>query len=215
MNKLHCITITSYTETRRIHWYINQHNHDNFILHKIYLKSILTIQLMVYSLWQQLLLTVYCQWGTISPQRSFGRHRTQMTAWPSWKVQLPWVLLSLRSCVRKDFDCAVSDRMFCHSPLLPGELFHRQQPPTPASTSTVHYSAPISGSLPGSLDSCDHVDCHRAPFSVPYTGPCHVISPHAKYFDISFSDCSQWVSIDSLKPANFFTLIMLSLIPGV
>lgn len=97
------------------------------------------------------------------------------------------------------------DLIWCHLPLLPGDLFRQPRPVAPSTTPTL-YNLPCHQELPClPLESRTfvyiHVDTHGNARQPPYRGPYRVAARHTKTYQVEISETSQWISVSCLKPA--------------
>ena len=139
---------------------------------------------------------------------------------PAWMVELPLVLLGLRSAWKEDAECSPADLVFGTPLRLPGQMFeetadsnaltsqfltefkdrmNRLAPPVPA-----HHTQPAAY-VPKDLASAVSVyvrhDAVRPPLQRPYDGPFRVIRREPKFFVIDRNGHQDSVTIDRLKVA--------------
>lgn len=123
---------------------------------------------------------------------------------PNLVNELPWTLLALCCTVKLDLDSSPRKLIFCHSPLLPGEIFSHWLSLLLLSLVACHHSSCPPSSMPG-LDHTQFVftqdDIQRGPLRPPYHRPFLVVARHAKDFLVDVSGSHDNVSIDRLKPA--------------
>ncbi|XP_066950714.1 uncharacterized protein [Macrobrachium rosenbergii] len=91
----------------------------------------------------------------------------------NWKVQLPWVLLGLRTTPRTNGDESPTQKV---------------------------YGKPLAPRRPGFLHVRLHQD-RRPPLTRPYRGLYHVVSRASKAYLTNIHGREDWVSVDRLKPA--------------
>ncbi|XP_066943141.1 uncharacterized protein [Macrobrachium rosenbergii] len=135
----------------------------------------------------------------------------------SWKAQLPWVLLGLRTAPRAGSDVSPAEKVYGETLAVLGEFF-------PTATDDADTSLPRLREVaqkfalcrktftdrthvysPGGLDACTHIFIrivsHRPPLTRPYRAPYRVISRSSKDHLINIHGREDWVSADRLKPA--------------
>ena len=147
------------------------------------------------------------------------------TTTPNWFVELPLVMLGIRSSWRVDPGCSPAELVYGTTLRLPGEFlqptdrftiepdaaFLKQlqhtmriiQPPAP------EYHGNQRVYVPSNLSSTGYVyvrhDGYRQPLQRPYDGPYQIISTSDKYFTLSIKGRQEKVSIDRLKTAHVAT----------
>ena len=140
---------------------------------------------------------------------------------PAWVVELPLVLLGLRSAPKEDLGCAPSELLYGSTIRLPGEFFKAttstagpdvsdlltQLRTTMARlrpTETSHHRR-HTAHMPAELLSCKfvfvHHDAHCSPLQCTYDGPFRVLERAAKYFTLDLNGRRDTVSVDRLKPS--------------
>lgn len=137
----------------------------------------------------------------------------------SWSLELPAVLLGMRSTVKEDLEASPANLVYGTSLRLPGELFEKPTISIPTSDYAKKLSdvfenlRPKETSWHGNnksftnthLDSCSHVylrvDAVKSSLQRPYTGPYPVLSRITKVFRIRIGSRVVNVSRDRLKPA--------------
>lgn len=137
----------------------------------------------------------------------------------SWSLELPAVLLGLRTVYKEDLQCSSANLVYGTSLRLPGELFEKSTIPVPVHDypklllsifdrlrpkQTNWHGAIKSFSNPH-LNDCSHiylrVDGVKSSLQRPYTGPYKVISRSPKVFKILIGSRQVNVSRDRVKPA--------------
>lgn len=133
----------------------------------------------------------------------------------SWVENLPLVILSFRSVIKKDLHSSTADIVFGKPPVLPGQFFSNKTQSTAtftqflqgrmskiAFTVTRNYTRDIF--VPSSLKTCEFVfvrqDAVKKPLSPSYNGPYRVLSRNDKYSSVQMPNGSTNISIDRLKP---------------
>ena len=154
----------------------------------------------------------------------FHRHlksglRARLTG-PNWTLELPWVLLGIRTVPREDLGCSSAELVYGAPLSVQGDFISshstcsdskfqlqrlrdqvRSLAPIPTSQHGV-----VPGSVPRDLQQAKFVfirrDAHRTPFQRPYEGPYKVIQPGFKTFKIDRGGRPETVTVDRLKPAH-------------
>ena len=147
-----------------------------------------------------------------------------------WMDSLPLVLLGIRTALKEDLNCTVSELVYGTTLRLPGEFFSTSQdidtvdplayvsrlrcsmqqlraiPPHHHSQQKAHVSP--------ALHSCTHVfvrrDAIRRSLQHPYDGPFKVLKRSDKYYTVSVKGQQQTISLDRLKPAHLDVLLPAS-----
>ncbi|KAI5726229.1 hypothetical protein M8J77_025553 [Diaphorina citri] len=150
----------------------------------------------------------------------------------SWSLELPAVLLGLRSTYKEDLQASPANLVYGTTLRLPGEYFE----PPQSTTATSEYAQKLhnifesvrpkqtawhSNEKPFSnpnLEKCTHVylriDGTKPSLTRPYSGPHRVISQNSETFKIDLGSRQVVVSRDRLKPSfSDDTLLTPSLPP--
>ena len=147
-------------------------------------------------------------------------HRTLKAALMSrctsdkWKMELPWVLLGLRTTPKDVDDHSPAEKVYGENLTVPADFF-RRSPELPLADlrDTVArfipcqqtYTTSRTTYVPPDLKSSSHVfvriDAAKSPLTPPYTGPYKVLQRREKSFQLQIRNSTDWVSIDRLKPA--------------
>ena len=139
---------------------------------------------------------------------------------PSWTMDLPWVLLGIRTAPREDLGCSTAELVYGYPLTVPGDFVSSQVHtsdrfselrqvrnharalkalPTSKHGATRH-------SLPHDLQKAKFVfirrDAHRTPLQRPYEGPFRVIEPGPKTFRLDIGGRTETVTVDRLKQAH-------------
>ena len=131
-----------------------------------------------------------------------------------WKMELPWVLLGLRTTPKEADNHSPAEKVYGENLTVPADFF-RQSPELPLADlrDTVTrfipcqqtYATSRSTYVPPDLKSSSHVfvrvDASRPPLTPPYTGPYKVLQRREKSYQLQIRNSKDWVSIDRLKPA--------------
>lgn len=139
-----------------------------------------------------------------------------------WVLELPTVLLGLRSCLRDDTQISAAEMVLGEAIRLPGDFFQPLKQETSDNVVFVQElrkkiahlaSVPRKELHQGKifvhpeLKDCTHVfvrvDKVSRPLTQPFMGPYRVISKTEKYFKIMQGQTQKVISIDRLKPAYF------------
>nr|VZI06174.1 unnamed protein product [Spirometra erinaceieuropaei] len=137
----------------------------------------------------------------------------------TWSVNLPLVLLGIRSSVKEDIQCTAAELVYGTPLRVPGEFV---QPSTTNTNSTSTFVQQLKQRMaqlrptPTRLTS-KHVFVHedlksapfvfvwhdaaRKPLCSPYDGPHKVVQRNDKFYVLQKADKTDTVSIDRLKPA--------------
>ena len=131
-----------------------------------------------------------------------------------WKVELPWVLLGLRTTPKDADDYAPAEKVYGDNLTVPADFFRQtKELPIEELRDAVArfipcqqtYSTARTTFVPPDLHSASHVfvrvDAAKPPLTPPYTGPYKVIQRRQKSFQLQIRNSADWVSIDRLKPA--------------
>ena len=132
----------------------------------------------------------------------------------SWKTELPWVLLGLRTTPKDIDDHAPAEKVYGDNLTVPADFFRQSADlPLPELRDVVNrfipcrqtYSTSRTTYVPPTLHSASHVfvrtDAAKPPLTPPYTGPYKVIQRRDKSFQLQIRNKTDWISIDRLKPA--------------
>ncbi|BHF67008.1 hypothetical protein SprV_0301003100 [Sparganum proliferum] len=151
-----------------------------------------------------------------------------MSQTESWSVNLPLVLLGIRSSVKEDIQCTAAELVYGTPLRLPGEFV--QSSTTNIPSTFVQQLKQRMAQLrptptrPTSKRVFVHEDLKSTPFVFvrhdavrkslcsPYDGPYKVLQRMDKYYVIQKADKTDTVSIDRLKPA-YLECIPLSVVP--
>ncbi|BHF85394.1 hypothetical protein SprV_1002855900 [Sparganum proliferum] len=151
-----------------------------------------------------------------------------MSQTESWSVNLPLVLLGIRSSVKEDIQCTAAELVYGTPLRLPGEFVQSSTTNIP-STFVQQLKQRMAQlrptpSRPTSKRVFVHEDLKSTPFVFvrhdavrkslcsPYDGPYKVLQRMDKYYVIQKADKTDTVSIDRLKPA-YLECIPLSVVP--
>ena len=131
----------------------------------------------------------------------------------NWRVELPWVMLGLRT-TPKDDGLSPASKVYGDSLTVPGDFFRQANEQTPAE---LHehvrrfipcrqtYNPSRQVYIPQELKTTPfvfvRVDAAKPPLTPPYTGPYKVLQRKEKAFELQIRNKKDWVSIDRLKPA--------------
>ena len=138
-----------------------------------------------------------------------------------WTEFLPLVLLGIRTAIKDDLKCSVSELVYGSTLRLPGEFVvpienynildpsnyvHRLR----REMSELRHTPPRPGSqekhLHKDLETCTHVfvriDAVKRPLQPPYSGPYKVLKRRAKYFILDVNGKQETISLDRLKVAH-------------
>lgn len=136
-----------------------------------------------------------------------------------WSMELPLVLLGLRSAYREDLKCSAADLVYGQPLRLPGEFFdapshvvdktdfaqHLHQSFSRLRPPGVNHHSKPAVFVHKALRTCSHVfvrvDTVKRSLQQPYEGPYKVINRSEKHFEVLVSGKKQNISIDRLKPA--------------
>ncbi|BHF73832.1 hypothetical protein SprV_0401691600 [Sparganum proliferum] len=148
----------------------------------------------------------------------------------TWSVNLPLVLLGIRSSVKEDIQCTVAELVYGTPLRLPGEFVQSSTTNTNIPSTFVQQLKQRMAQLrptptrPTSKRVFVHEDLKSTPFVFvrhdavrkslcsPYDGPYKVLQRMDKYYVIQKADKTDTVSIDRLKPA-YLECIPLSVVP--
>ncbi|BHF76553.1 hypothetical protein SprV_0501965100 [Sparganum proliferum] len=148
----------------------------------------------------------------------------------TWSVNLPLVLLGIRSSVKEDIQCTAAELVYGTPLRLPGEFVQSSTTNTNIPSTFVQQLKQRMAQLrptPTRLTSKRafvHEDLKSTPFVFvrhdavrkslcsPYDGPYKVLQRMEKYYVIQKADKTGTVSIDRLKPA-YLECIPLSVVP--
>ncbi|BHF70287.1 hypothetical protein SprV_0301333700 [Sparganum proliferum] len=146
----------------------------------------------------------------------------------TWSVNLPLVLLGIRSSVKEDIQCTAAELVYGTPLRLPGEFVQSsttnipstfvqqlkqriaQLRPTPTRLTSKHVFA--HGDLKSAPFDFVRHDAVLKPLCPPYDGPYKVVQRKDKFYVIQKVDKTDTVSIDRLKPA-YLECIPLSVVP--
>lgn len=139
----------------------------------------------------------------------------------NWTINLPWVLLGIRTAVKEDFGCSSAQILYGQALRLPGEFVAEQIPPEISNDIADQIRQNILASSPNNvkrkmfqkniyvpqkLMTCSHVflreEIKKGQLNPPYRGPFKVINRTEKTFTIEIDEKNTVVSIDRLKPAH-------------
>ncbi|XP_064083045.1 uncharacterized protein LOC135199062 [Macrobrachium nipponense] len=136
----------------------------------------------------------------------------------NWKLQLPWVLLGLRTAPKANGEASSAEKVYGETLVVPGEFFptHTDEADIPIARlrETAGKFTPCLKTFsdrtrnlqPKALSSCKHVfvrnDTHHPPLTRPYQGPYHVLRRTVKAYLILIHVREDWVSINRLKPTT-------------
>ena len=138
-----------------------------------------------------------------------------------WLLQLPLVLLGVRSALKPDVGCSPAELVYGCGFRLPGEFFSPQPQSSSAPANIVSQLRQFADNLrpvptcsaranqvfhlPAALDTCSHVylrhDAIRKALQPPYDGPYKVLSRSAKNMTLEVKGKPSVVTIDRVKPA--------------
>ena len=134
-----------------------------------------------------------------------------------WHIQLPWVLLGLRTMPKEGLNHSAAEMVYGQPLVVPGEFFPydstADQTQIDILRRTVRELAPCRPSklnnttsyIPADLSTCEYVfireDAHKPPLSKPYRGPFRVLARTDKSYRVQLDNREDWISIDRLKPA--------------
>ncbi|BHF67513.1 hypothetical protein SprV_0301054000 [Sparganum proliferum] len=151
-----------------------------------------------------------------------------MSQTESWSVNLPLVLLGIRSSVKEDIQCTVAELVYGTPLRLPGEfvqssttnipstfvqqLEQRMAQLRPTPTHPTSKRVFVHEDLKSSPFVFVRHDAVRKSLCSPYDGPYKVLQRMDKYYVIQKADKTDTVSIDRLKPA-YLECIPLSVVP--
>ncbi|XP_066976878.1 uncharacterized protein [Macrobrachium rosenbergii] len=135
----------------------------------------------------------------------------------NWKVQLPWVLLGLRTAPRANGNESPTEKVYGETLAVPGEFFPTEvddpDTPLPRLREIAKRFAPCQKTFTDrtrnfrseGLNTCTHVfmrnDAHHPPLTRPYGGLYRVISRTSKAYLFNIHGREDWISVDRLKPA--------------
>lgn len=138
----------------------------------------------------------------------------------NWVAELPIVLLSLRTALKKDLKCSSAELVYGQPLCIPGQFFENTTEDVEVSPENFierlrqHFKnlRPTETRcdtkncyVPKSLDETDYVfvrvDRVQRPLSAPYEGPFRIIRRTRKFFILDRNGKNDSVSIDRLKPA--------------
>ncbi|BHF80355.1 hypothetical protein SprV_0702348100 [Sparganum proliferum] len=151
-----------------------------------------------------------------------------MSQTESWSVNLPLVLLGIRSSVKEDIQCTAAELVYGTPLRLPGEfvqssttnipstfvqqLKQRMAQLRPTPTRPTSKRVFVHEDLKSSPFVFVRHDAVRKSLCSPYDGPYKVLQRMDKYYVIQKADKTDTVSIDRLKPA-YLECIPLSVVP--
>ena len=131
-----------------------------------------------------------------------------------WKLELPWVLLGLRTTPKDVDDHAPAEKVYGDNLTVPADFFRQSlNLKLPELRDAVQrfipcrqtYHAARTSYVPPDLMSSSHVfvrtDAVKPPLTPPYTGPYKVLQRREKTFQLQIRNKLDWFSIDRLKPA--------------
>ncbi|XP_066956317.1 uncharacterized protein [Macrobrachium rosenbergii] len=132
----------------------------------------------------------------------------------SWRKELSWVLLDLRTSPDAAFDASPAEALYGQALMLLADTF--QDPPSPTSPfdipKALEWIMPakmtydttkkvyVSNEVQNVKYAFIRVDAHRALLSPAYSGP-YRIQTRNKAYQMTVDGRTVWVSIDRLKPA--------------
>merc|ERR1712015_461014 len=136
----------------------------------------------------------------------------------AWADQLPWVLLGLRTMVKRDLKTSSAELVYGEPLVVPGDFIAPPEGEDAAQTlarlrEDVQRLRPIPTSrhgcqpnfVPTNLADADYVfvrrDGHKSPLSRPYTGPFRVVERGDKTFKLECGGKVDTFTIDRLKRA--------------
>nr|VZH99561.1 unnamed protein product [Spirometra erinaceieuropaei] len=137
----------------------------------------------------------------------------------TWSVNLPLVLLGIRSSVKEDIQCTAAELVYGTPLRLPGEFVQpsttntnitstfvqqlkqrmAQLRPTPTRLTSKH--AFVHEDLKSTPFVFNRHDAVRKPLCSPYDGPYQDVQRNDKFYVLQKADKTDTVSIDRLKPA--------------